>query len=47
MAVPVSVFILLPRSFSLLADSNFLALEASCDGLGVGCLFSFDLSNVY
>ena len=30
-----------------LVYSDLLELEASYDGLGVGCLFSFDLSNVY
>ena len=36
------------RFFScFFVQSNSLALEASCNGLCVGCLFSFDLSNVY
>ena len=57
--MPVSIFILFSRSFSFLADDvpfiflfclvkyDSLALEASYKALGVGCFFSFDLSNVY
>ena len=30
-----------------LAYSNFLTLDSGCEGLGVGCFVSFDLSNVY
>ena len=30
-----------------LVQYNPLELEASCEGLGVGCFFYFDLSHVY
>ena len=43
-------FLVDPVPFILLfcfVYSDSLALDSCCEGLGVGCLFYFDLSNVY